>query len=188
MKKGCKVCRSPNVKEYERLWSDEGVIYTELTKIAKEKFNENICAMTFHRHMTRCLPNSAVEDIPKGLDNVSLSGKELNSLGSLREAKQELETIINIASKAFKLRPTPQTLTALSNAFDRKRAYLETIDRLEKEDKANQIVDDKRILEVLLWATDYMCPGCQKLISQKVVERLKNGDMGTSPEVQRVES
>ena len=181
MKKGCKVCRSPNAEEYEKLWS-EGAIYTELESLAKTKFNEDICTMTFHRHMTRCYPNKGVNNLVGG-DNISPTGKELNSLESLREAKKELEIIIDVASRAFRTRATPQSLTALSNAFDRKRAFLETIDRLEKEEKVNAVVDDKKILEVLLWATDYMCPDCQKEISKKVVERLKSGDMGTSPKV-----
>lgn len=177
---GCKACRSPNIEKYEELWS-KGATFLELEEIAKTQNKEDLSNMAFWRHMTKCVPLKSLNSIP---DPDYLTQKEesaLDSLTSLREAKGDLESIIKIAEGVFKNKPTAQTLTALATAFDRKRSYIESIDRLEKERQVATKIDEKVILETLLWATEFMCPECSKEVGKQVTERLKHGNMGASP-------
>lgn len=169
MVRTCKVEKSPHCEEYERLWKENNYKYQQLANLAREKFNENISAMTFYRHMTQHL-------IMKEMDQISefeIGEIEEDPLVSLKISFEELNSIISIAKQIFEKRPSPPALTSLTNAYDKKRSILESIERFERQRKSSATTSERIVLEELLWASDQLCPECTKKLSQIVTERLK---------------
>jgi len=115
----CKICVSPNVHEYEKLYLEDKYSYTELWKYAKIQKNEDLPYDSFRRHMK--LHVKAIIE----------AGKEFSDLQVVK-MKEEIDKTIEISKN---LRMTLEPLQSflqnkienLSDETDRQ--YLEVLFR-----------------------------------------------------------
>ena len=174
----CKICTSHNREIYEDMWKKNEIPYRGLSRIAKDKFNEDISARAFGSHINKHYLLNELAERSTAKIEVEVQ-KTIDIINELRNSISDIESIITLAKKIFNEKPTPSALNALSNAMDRKRALLDTMDKISRELKGKRGgMSEDQLIHELVWATEGLCRKCAKKLVIRINKRVSEWKLG----------
>lgn len=147
----CKVLLSPNREEYHRLRFKEHQSFINLSRIAKERFDEQISHMSFNRHFKKHVsPLETYKGSPE--EDEYLEKKAQERLNLLDEIESNLLTLKKMSEEAAKLPMKAANINAFSRlasefrmtlqyVAQHKEAYLGGSEKLADENVISKIMD-----------------------------------------------
>lgn len=137
----CKVCRSKNRAEYERLRLEEGFTYRKLAEVAKEK-GDNLCDVDFWRHFKKHV--EPIIKIKIDSDRVAsiFAQKKIEERRALDdELNNNLKILNDVVQTALTRELDSRSMIALRSLLSEIRLTRDTIEKYRKSQVTTSEVD-----------------------------------------------
>jgi len=172
----CKVCNSPHLLEYHKLFLLEKYSYEKLSEYAKT-LGEDISRESFRNHFTKhVLPYiKAVSQVEAGKFTSEFIREKLreeqNIISSIQHKLQQLETLIDSLMKDPDVKSgDPVKLKTLKDLMAEVRLTQESYLRIRKQYLKETLSDKDKMYEDFKHAIEGCCPSCIEKIIKKLQE------------------
>jgi hypothetical protein len=179
----CKVCTSPNRKDYEAYYLSEDhpnwKALEEKAKVFGEEISYRGFERHFQRHFSKTVASIAAQE--EGVNEVVDEAKKevLSTVDEIRSNLNGLKTLLNTALESYENKAlTPPMLKGLTELYREHRQSIEACDRLTGKLTEGLNLSEADILKLLYIFAKDLCPDCQakfKVNLDEYLRKRKNG-------------